>query len=173
MKKLLPLFAVCVLTSHAFAQSAAEKAQIYYQAGQAAEKSGDPAAAREAYTKALAVNPQHANARYRLGELKLHSGSIAAKGREAKFGSVIVPAFQVDGATVQESIDALSAAVNKASKEEVAPNFIIQDPSGKFSEKKVSIQLKNIPAKAVLDYIMAQAGGKSRFDEHAIVLTPR
>ena len=51
-------------------------------------------AAGKLYTEALKLDPKNANARFSLGQLKLNSGSIAAKGREAKFGAVVIPAFR-------------------------------------------------------------------------------
>jgi hypothetical protein len=37
---------------------------------------------------------------------------------------------------------------------------------------KITLVLKNTPAKAVLQYILDQARAKARHDEHAIVITP-
>jgi hypothetical protein len=35
------------------------------------------------------------------------------------------------------------------------------------------MQLKNVPAKAILDYIHGQANTQARFDEHAVVIIAR
>jgi len=48
----------------------------------AAEKAGDPVAARNAYAAALKANPNHAHARYALNQVKINAASIAARGRE-------------------------------------------------------------------------------------------
>jgi len=150
----------------------AQQAEAFYHQGIAAEKAGDPVAAEKAYTAALKADPTHANARYSLGQLKLNSASVAAKGREAKFATVIIPAFNLDAATLQEAIDALGVLVEKQSKNVVAPNFVIQDPQKKLAEVKISLKLKTMPAKAVLQYLLEQSGAKARYDEHAIVILP-
>jgi len=154
------------------AATAARQAEALYHQGSLAEKAGDPVTAEKSYTAALKADPTHANARYALGQLKLTSNTIAAKGREAKFATIIIPAFNLDAATLQEAIDALGVLIEKQSKNAVAPNFVIQDPQKKLSEVKISIKLKSMPAKAVLQYLLEQSGAKARYDEHAIVIMP-
>ena len=62
--------------------------------------------------------------------------------------------------------------VEKASEDKVTPNFILQDPQGALSDVKITLVLKNTPAKAALKYILDMAGAKARHDEHAIVIMP-
>ena len=171
----LAILAVSILpiTAQSETQTPAQKAEALYRHGLAAEKAGNPEAARKAYTAALQANPKHPHARYSLGQLKIHSGSIAAKGREAKFSAVMVPEYKLDAASLSEALDALRQIVDKESKGEVAPNFIVQDPKKALSEAKITLVLNKVPAKGVLDYVLDQAGAKARYDEHAIVITPR
>ncbi|MGD9417554.1 MAG: tetratricopeptide repeat protein [Verrucomicrobiota bacterium JB025] len=152
---------------------AAPSANESYQKGLAAEKAGDPVAAKAAYTEALKANPRHANARYRLGQLKISSGKIAARGREAKFGAVVIPEFRMDGVSLAESVEALRVMVEKESKGEVAPNFIIQDPQDQLGSARITLSLKAVPSKVVFKYLLDAVNAKARFDEHAIVITPR
>jgi len=177
MTKNLIAIVASVLIPQAFAQtpaaSPANTAETLYRQGQAAEQAGNVAAAQQAYTDALKANPNHANARYSLGQLKLNAASISAKAREAKFGSVMVPEFKIDAATFQESLDALRVVVEKQSKDQVSPNFVVQDPKNQFAASKISLNLKAMPAKGVLQYLLEQAGAKARFDEHAIVIAPK
>lgn len=156
--------------------SPTQQAEAFYAKGIAAEKAGDPITAKAAYAHALQLNPQHANARYKLGEIKRNSGTIAAKGREAKFGQVTIPQIQLEEAPLSEALDALRLAIEKASpekKDEIVPNFVIEDPDRVLANAKVSIQLKGVPAKGVLEYILTQSGAKARYDEHAVVILPR
>jgi len=153
-------------------QTPAQMAQTYYLRGQAAEKAGNPEAAKQAYIEALKLNPDHANARYSLAQVKLDSASISAKGREAKFGDVLVPEFNLEDSTLAEALDFLRTIVEKQSQGKVAPNFVIQDPKNLFATNKIKIRLKNTPARAVMKYLMEISGGKARYDEYAIVITP-
>jgi len=177
MKTIVSILMAAVCVSHTIAQNEnpqpGRNAEAFYRQGLAAEKAGDPVAARSAYTEALRMHPGHANARYRLGELKIHAPAIAAKGREAKFGAVMIPEFRVDEASLKECLDALGMIVSKQTNEEVSPNFIVQDPKGQLSEAKISLNLKAMPARAVLRYLLDQSGSKARFDEHAIVVVPK
>ena len=154
-------------------QSTATQAEVFYRQGLAAEKAGDPGAAQKAYAAALKANPNHANARYSMGELQLNAGAIAAKGRQAKLAAIVIPEFRLDAATLQESLDALSNLVEKQSKNQVSPNFIIQDPKNQLTGVKISLNLKSVPASAVLQYLTTQAAAKARYDEHVIVIIPK
>ncbi len=155
------------------AQSAGQQAEAYYKEGIAAEKAGDPEAAAEAFSAALKLNPGHANARYRAGQVRINAASLTAGATERTIGSVVIPVYQLEEATVQEAIEALSLAMDKTTEGRIAPNFIIEDPKDKLADIRISLQLKNIPSKAILDYIHSQASTKARYDEHAVVIMPR
>ncbi len=174
--RVLPLAIAAVLVSPASAQapaaSPAQQAEAYYRQGVAAEAAGDPAAAKAAYQAALQANPRHANATYSLGQLQINYTKVASKGREAKFATVVVPEFNLDQATLKESLDALRLIVEKQSNDEVTPNFMIQDPTTTLAGAKITLVLKNIPAKGVLQYVLEQARAKARYDEYAIVILP-
>ncbi len=157
----------------ALAQTAAEKADQYYRKGLAAEKEGDPVTASAAYNAALHLSPGHANARYRAGQVKIEAGSMRSSAVESKIGGVKIPAYRIEEASVTEAIAALGLAIEKASNEELTPNFIIQDPKGKLADTKITMQLKNVPAKAILEYIHSQANTQARYDEHAVVIIAR
>jgi tetratricopeptide (TPR) repeat protein len=173
MSKIITLVVACTLVSQVLAQTPAQQADAFYQKGLAAEKAGDPVAAKGFYTQALKVDPKNPNAIYSLGQLKLNSASIAAKGREAKFGAVMIPAFQLDEASLKESLEAFSVIVEKQSNNEVTPNFVVDDPKGLLTDKKISLNLKNMPAQAVMKYLLDQTGAKVRYDEHAVVIMAR
>jgi tetratricopeptide (TPR) repeat protein len=173
MSKTITFVVACTLVSQALAQTPAQQADAFYQKGLAAEKAGDPVAAKGFYTQALKADPKNPNAIYSLGQLKLNSASIAAKGREAKFGAVMIPAFQTDEASLKESLEALSVIVEKQSNNEVTPNFVVDDPKGVLADKKITLNLKNMPAQAVMKYLLDQTGAKVRYDEHAVVIMAR
>lgn len=173
MRTILLIFVGSSLMISAQTANPSQQAQQFYAKGVALEKQGDVAGAKEAYTQALRLNPKLADAQYRLGELKLDDGHLSAKSREAKFGTVIIPQFQLDGATLSESLEALRVSMEKASNGEVTTNFVVKDPDGKLAKSLISFQLKSVPAKAILDYILSQAGAKAQYDEHAVVIAPR
>lgn len=172
MKTLIALIIVAFAAPTAYSQSAARQAEAYYQKGIIAERSGKPDAALEAYNAAVKINPQHANARYRAGQVKIHANSIRSGATEAKIGAVVIPVYQIEGASLQEAIDALSIGMDAATDGKISPNFIIKDPKDKLAEKRINLNLKNIPVSALLRYIHGIAGTKARYDRHAVVITP-
>lgn len=173
MKIMIILAALAISTPAALAETAAQQAEQYYLKGLSAEKAGDPATATAAYRTAVQLHPGHTNAQYRLGQVKIEASSIKSSLVEAKIGGVMIPAYQIEEATVTEAVAALSLAIEKASANEILPNFVIQDPRGKLAQKKISMQLKNVPAKAILQYIQSQANTQARYDEHAVVIIAR
>ena len=167
------LLLIGTLISSAQNPTSAQQAELLYNKGIALEKAGDTAAARTAYLQALQLNPRHADAQYRAGELKRDRGDIAAKARQNKFGNVVIPQINLEGATVAEALEALRVTMEKASNGEQVPNFVIKDPDRRMEKATVSFQLKGVPAKGILDYILSQGGAKATFDEYAVVIEPR
>jgi tetratricopeptide (TPR) repeat protein len=151
----------------------AQLADAFYRKGLAAEAAGDYPAAKAAYTEALRNNPRHANCTYRLKQLELNKEDIIIKGRKAQLDKVVLPEVKFDGASLDEALAAVGTLITKESANKLAPNFIVQDPNGKISNTKITLNLKNLPASAVLTYLLDQAKAKARYDEHAVVIEPR
>jgi hypothetical protein len=143
---------------------------------EAVEK-GDVAGARTAFTEALRLKPDHAYARYQLGQLTENQGQLVAKRRSSQLTSIKLPEVNMDAVTLSEALEVLNHMVAEQSKKadpksEYSPNFIIRDPKNELGEREVTLRLKNVPAKVALDYLLEQAGGVARFDEHATVIRP-
>jgi hypothetical protein len=174
MKTLISLIVFTTASQIAYAEDAAQKAEKFYQQGLASERQGDPAAALAAYKAAVELNSNHTSARYRAGEVKTNPEAIKAAGKQAKVGSIMLPAYQIDDATVQEAVALLTLAIEKQQKEgDAAINFIVEDTNKKLENVRINLNLKNIPVSAVLHYIHTQANTKIRYDEHAVVLSAR
>ena len=156
----------------AIAESPANSNQLY-QRGLAAERAGDPDAARAAYQQALRANPNHADARFRLGQIGMRRDAIARQGRQNAFNAVMLPQILLDDAGFREALDALANMVEAESEGKVAPNFVIQDTDGKLAEAKITMQLRNVSAGAVLEYMLGMAKARARHDEFAIVIQPQ
>ena len=82
----------------------------------------------------------------------------------------MIPLFQLDQATIQEAIALLSAMIKKESKAQVITNFVIEDPKMVLTNQKITLDLKNMPARAIVKYLTEQTGAKVRYDEHAVVI---
>lgn len=149
-----------------------DKAAAFVAKGRMAENAGDVAAARAAYTEALRLQPSNPHARYHLNELNRNAGKVAARGRQKKLASVKLPVIDFQRVEVTEALEALAHLIEKQTKDEYTPNFLVKDPSGKFAGDEVNLKLKEVPAKAVLDLILDQIGGKAVYEQHAIVVTP-
>ena len=63
--------------------------------------------------------------------------------------------------------------IEKQTKNEVTPNFVVEDPKKLLATQKISLNLKNTPSRGVLKYLLDQTNAKARYDEHAVVIIAR
>lgn len=150
-----------------------EKAEAYYQQALRAEKAGEVDKALRSFQAAVHLNPEHANARYKMGEMKILAPELKAKSKERRVGAVRLAEFRVEDASVRECVDLISREIEKATEGELAPNFVIEDPNNRLEGVGINLNLKDVPVEGVLKYIRQQAGTKVRFDPHAIVIIAR
>jgi tetratricopeptide (TPR) repeat protein len=167
MKKLILALAL----SGCLPAFADQVADIYKQ-GLVAVSEGNAKAAELAFREVLRLQPGHANARYQLGELKRNLGSLAARQRAKKMGEFVIPQVDFSKVELSEAVAALAVMVEEQSKGEFAPNFMVQDPSDRFADQTVTLQVKNVPANAVLDMLLKQTGAVAKYEEHAIIIRP-
>ncbi len=164
---------IALLAPSVRAETDAAKAEAYYKQGRAAELAGDPDKASSSYRAALKLNPNHVDARYRLGEVKVNAESIKLSAVKAKIEEVNIPTYQIEEATIHEALALLAVAMEKHSEGKVTPNFVVDDPNKKLENVKLTLNLKNIPAKAILTYMTTQTNTKIRYDEYAVVIQSR
>lgn len=147
-------------------------ADLYYRQGVAAEQAGDPDAAHRAYQQALRLNPNHADATFRIGQLKLRRDAIARHGRQRAFNSVMLDEIRMDDASLREALDALAVMIETQSEGNIAPNFVVQDADARLERARITLQLRNITSGAAFEYILNMANARARHDEFAIVIVP-
>ena len=75
--------------------------------------------------------------------------------------------------TIREALEILTIKIKHQTNKKITPNFIIRDLKGAFKNRTVTMQLNNLPANTLLEYIANQVGGSIRYDRHAIVISPR
>ena len=144
-----------------------------YKQGIAAMEDGDVESARTAFTAVLQKQPGNANARYQLNELNRNQDSIAARARQKELAKYTLDQIDFHNVEASEAILALGLMVEKKSENKFSPNFTIQDPSKILEERKVTLQVKGVPASAVLKMIADQSNAIVRFEKHAIVISAR
>ena len=120
----------------------------------------------------LKLQPDNPNAKYQLNYLILHRDQIAARYREKMMGKITVKTVDFADASLNESLTALTLLIEEQTGKKFTPNFIIRDPERIWQNQKVTLKLENVPAAAVLKYILSTVNGKATYDEHAVVITP-
>lgn len=150
-----------------------KQANTLYNQGVVAMRGGHYDVAQTSFREVLRLYPKHTQARRHLLHLLENRNSLEIGKRKAALKKVVVPAVDFDKVTVQEALDVLAALVQRESKNTVSPNFVVQDPTGGFKNRTITLRLRGVPAETLLNYIVDQASGRVRYDSHAIVLTPR
>ncbi|MBT8043737.1 MAG: hypothetical protein KJO79_02200 [Verrucomicrobiae bacterium] len=151
----------------------AERARSLYHMGITAMNQGNFALAKTSFREVLRIYPNHPQARAKLIHLTANRNNLEISKRKAELRKVIIPKVDLDKASVKEALEMLGAQVERESKNKVTPNFIVQDPTGAFNGPTVTLRLNRIPAETLLRYIVDQVRGNIRYDNHAIVITPR
>lgn len=150
----------------------ADQAAAIYKQGVTAVQDGNVQAAEAAFKEVLRLQPGNANARYQLNALRQNQGSLAARARARKLSEYTIGQIDFSKSEFSEAISALSLMVEEQSGGKFAPNFMIQDPSGSLGSREVTLQVKSVPAKAVFEMLLKQAGAIAKYEEHAIVIRP-
>lgn len=141
-----------------------------YERGLIAMNQGDVISAERDLRAVLQAEPQHPHAKFALNQLVLNRDKIAARYRENMMKQTKVTKVEYSDATVSECLDSLNELVKQATGQKFTPNFIIKDPAGKLKSRNVTLNLANIPAAQILQYIASSAQCKVMYEEHAIVV---
>lgn len=169
--KTLGLFIVgLALASPVLAQDRAQQVQSSYQQGLVAVRDGEVELARDAFKRVLELDPNNANAQFQLNQLSTSVGQLNLRKRELAFSRIVVPQVAFNATTFSDALAALASVVERESAGKFVPNFVLSDPSGELAKREISLDLRAVPAPAVLKYLCEQAGAVSRIESHAIVL---
>ncbi len=167
MKKLIP-----VILLLAALPAAADRVADIYKQGLIAADQGNVKAAELAFREVLRLQPNHPHARFQLGELQRNQSSVAARARQRKMNEYEIEQINFDKVELSDALEVITMMVEKKSEGKFSPNFMIQDPSNKFADSRVTLTVKNLPAKAAFNMILQQAGGVAKYEEHAILVKP-
>ncbi|MGJ8677452.1 MAG: hypothetical protein ACSHX0_08035 [Akkermansiaceae bacterium] len=148
-------------------------ASDYYSQGQTALQAGDLVKAKTSYQAVLKIYPGHPQAIRSLEKLSSLSKTYLADSTVAKLKSVIIPEFIVENVSLNEALDTLTTHIDTVSEKKVIINFLVLDPSRKLDSRKISINIKSVPADAILSYITEQARAKIKYDSHAVIISAR
>jgi|688.fasta_scaffold251481_3 hypothetical protein len=147
-------------------------AQQLYRQGLSAIEQGDASEGEQYLRASLKLQPDNPNAKYQLTQLMLNRNAIVAKKRELTLNKIIIPAVEYSDASLSECLESLSAIIDKQTDKKFTPNFIVRDPDGEFKNARVTLKLNNLPATAILKYILASTNGRAIYEEHAVVIAP-
>ncbi len=176
MKKLKAIMVVGLsLTSTALADEFKEKAkkiQSLYRTGVLAMNAGKGDEAKTAFEAVLKLSPNHGHARHQLKQIPTVNARVALQKRKALFKATKIEKIHFADATLAEALEALNELTLEASEKKFAPNFVIQDPTEKLKERKVTLKMNNVPVSAALNYILDGVGATARVDLHATLIRP-
>lgn len=170
------MLSICVVDAETDQERAA-KAVSFYRKGEAAMGAGQYDLASSHFTAVLQLYPKHSQARRQLLYIKSNRKSLDTKQRQSELAKLMIPSIDLERATIQEAVEILSTHAQRESagqnRKNSVPNFVIMDPRKQFEGKFVTLSLKKIPITTALKYILDQTDGGARFDDHAVVISPK
>ncbi|MGC6465256.1 MAG: tetratricopeptide repeat protein [Akkermansiaceae bacterium] len=176
MKTLKTMMVIgCLVASSALADDMKEKARkvdALYKQGLIAMNQGKGAEAEAAFKEVLKLHPGHGHARHHLKILPAKLAQVKQQQRESMFKTTVIREINFNKATLAETLEALELFTAEATDKKFAPNFVIQDPTGKLSDKMVTLKMKKVPLSAILQYLTQMTDTSIRYDSHATVVRP-
>ncbi len=137
--------------------------------GRSAFHKGNYTDAKKYFTLIQKHKPNHQSSRNYLAQIKVIEQERGGNpSLEAKMNLIKIPKVDYNEATLREAIDHMIAI---ASTTGFRPNIILKIPPAK-AEKRINLQLSNVPFAYALKTLGSLAGVKFTYHEHAIVGTP-
>ncbi|MFC4992252.1 hypothetical protein [Rubritalea tangerina] len=154
-------------------QSKSQKISQYYAQAEQAYADGDVEAAKSALRNVFALDRRHGPSTALALKLRGSGTEFKVKARERQFAAVIVPTVEFDQMPLSDALRNLSKLVEETSKDKVIPNFVIHDSSNTLKDKLVTLNMKQVPANVVLEYLMNLSNATAKFGQYAIEIKPR
>lgn len=150
----------------------AQKVEQYYKAAEKAYEKGDLTKTREALQRSLALNPNHGPSYALAIKVRQNKSSFSVKARQTQMARVILPVVDFQAMPLEDVLRDLGDLIEKESKDSVIPNFVLIDKNGTIKSKNITLNMKQVPATVVLDYVMNMAGARAKFDQYSITVRP-
>ena len=99
---------------------------------------------------------------------KKHDTSMRA---HAQLKKIIIPVVDFERLTLREALESVTIKIRQL-PDKKGSNFMIRDLDGHFENYRVTLQLSNIPADVLLEYIANQVRANIQYTRHAIVFSP-
>jgi len=170
MKRFHALVAVLAMSAPLFAQQG-ESIQALYDEGRALYNAGHFEQAREKLSIVAARNPSHVPTRAMLAQIQQQLGAAPAVTMKNSYEKVIIPKIEMDNVSLLEAIEAVRVFTRKATEDKVTPNIILKSPE--LKDRKVSLNLSQMPLTEILNYIAQMVDAKLTYDKHAVMIVAK
>ena len=154
-------------------QIQANKVEAFYKQAEQAYQNGDRAGAQSALRNVFAIDRNHGPSYALALKLKGSGNDFKIKARQRQLAAVILPIVDLDAMPLDAALRKFSKLVEETSKDKVIPNFVIHAKSNTLKNKPVTLNMKQVPANVVLDYLMNLSSATAKFDQYAIIIKPR
>lgn len=149
------------------------KAEAFYKQAEQAYIDGDLQGSKSALRNVFAIDRNHGPAYALSLKLKGSGNTFKIKARQRQLAAVILPMVDFDAMPLSDALRTFSKLVEETSKDKVIPNFVIHDSSNTLKDKPVTLNMKQVPANVVLEYLMNLSNSTAKFDQYAIAIKPR
>ena len=176
-----PLLLVLSLSCSAMSQDSISKSRQnqskqvtqFYNQAEKAYRDGDLASAKTALRNVFAIDRNHGPSYALALKMKGSGNDFKIKARQRQLAAVIIPQVEFDQMPLGDALRDLSTLIEETSKDKVIPNFVIQDQSNTLKTIPVTLNMKQVPATVILEYLMNLTNSTAKFDQYAITVKPR
>ncbi len=136
----------------------------------------DPDKALLHFKNVLKLDPQHSKAQYQVNYIRTNRDKILKEKQTRAltntFKQMRFEVIDLSGETLADSLEIMYSLMERDYGEAHGVNFVLKDPQSKIKNKQITLNLKNLPASVVLNYIVEQAGANYKIGEYAIEIFP-
>lgn len=166
----LPL--TCLAEKELSTKERAMKVEEYYKLAEKSYMNGDLVKTQQALQRSLALNPQHGPSYALAIKTRQNRQKFGIQARQRELAKVILPEIDFNALPLEDALRDLNDLIGTASDGVVTANIVLMDRNSTIKSKKITLNMKQIPATVALDYVLNLAGATAKYDQYAITIRP-
>ena len=173
MKKSFFIFASIATLTTAYSNND-EKAVKFYKEGIQLQRIGQFEEALEKLKKATELSPNITKIRYAYISLDRSMDKLLTEQKTIRLNQVFIDKIDFENETLSIALQKLSRIIsdyNKKNKTNFTSNIVIRNTE--VAKSKVTLNLRNVPLKVVLDNLMIKVNGKYKIEKYVISVDAR
>ena len=162
----------CIAEEELSTKEREQKVAQYYKVAEKAYADGDLVKTQQALQRSLALNPKHGPSYALAIKTKQNREKFGIQARQRELAKVILPEVDFNNLPLEDTLRDLNDLIVATSEGVVTPNLVLIDNNGTIKSKPVTLNMKQVPATVVLDYVLDLTGASAKFEKYSITVRP-